>query len=217
MTKGRIRQFLEQFATAQIAIGRGRAATQVMSDRASLARYIIRRYPEFFDEQFRAAPGIRREREEEVATERARGILVSDVTDEDVNEEMLGRVLALGERLRVAWSDQDPRNKQWQAFVIRLLYHKTRGGQQLEAPAPTPFDQALEHFQANWQKTRVCLRVDCPNAKYFFRGEKDKRYCSRDCSLWATGDVRRRSYHKNKSKKKPQDAANKKARIHAKR
>jgi hypothetical protein len=174
---------------------------QVMVDRASLARFIIKRYPEFFDDSFLAAPGIRRELEEEVMLERAHGTLVSDVMGEDVQERLLERVLSMGERLRTAWSDQDPRNKLWQAFVIRLLYHKIRGGGQYEAPQPTPFDQALEYFQANWEKTRVCQRVDCPNVKYFFRGEKEQRYCCQECSLSATQEVRRRSYHKNKDKK----------------
>ncbi len=170
----------------------------VMEERRALARVIVKAHKEFFDPRFLEASGIRRDLEEEHSYSQAHGVLTSRVSDEDVREALAERILALGDRLRRAWSDQDPRNKQWQAFIIRLLYHKTRGGEQYSAPDRTPFDIALEYFQANWDKTRVCRRIDCPNSRYFFRGDKDKGYCSTECSVEGTKAVRLRSYYKNK-------------------
>lgn len=215
MTDARVRDFLEQFAASRVAVQMGRSA-QVWADRASLARVIIKRYPEFFDQVFLEAPGIRRELEEEVSIARAHGTFVADVTEADIHGQLCGRILTIAERLRLAWSDQDPRNKLWQGFVIRLLYHKIRGGGQFEAPEPTPFDRAIEYFQANQDKTRICRRIDCPNVRYFFRGEKDQRYCSTECSLAATKEVRNRSYHKNKGQKKAVKSKTRRAK-HAKR
>ena len=204
-TEKRIRVFLEMLATEKPL---GKSSERIIADRKFIARQLIKHFPEFFDPEFLKATGLRRKLEEDVEVSRAHGVLCGDVTDQDVEDDVSELILNLGYCLRSAWNNAEPRFKLWQGFLLRWKYHKTRGGLDTEAPERTPFDRAIEYFQSHWEATRVCNRIDCPNMKFFFRGKRDKRYCSRECSLEATRAVRRRSYHKretarrNRGKKK---------------
>lgn len=50
-----------------------------------------------------------------------------------------------------------------------------------EPPELTEFDLAIVHLQDNLHRTRYCQREGCSHP-YFFRGEKEKRYCSPKCA-----------------------------------
>jgi hypothetical protein len=108
-------------------------------------------------------------------------------------------VLVLSRRLKAAWSDQDPRNKLWRSFLLRLDYHRATGGNLDDAPPLTPFELAIQYFQDNWTLTRTCQRAGCV-APYFFRKDRDAKYCGSECSAWATKKSRLAWYHRNKAK-----------------
>jgi hypothetical protein len=69
----------------------------------------------------------------------------------------------------------------------------------ISAPALTPFERAMYHFQQIGDLARHCPNPECP-APYFFATKRSQKYCSTSCSGWAQREQKRNWWSEHRAK-----------------
>jgi hypothetical protein len=202
-------QRIRKFLTHLVNLWRGlrvsdRAPSALLQDRRNASRHLLEQYPEFFpDDYLKHNEWLHWARNIEADLE-TEGIRSPELTADEEDVYGLEVIQDLARRLECAWRDQDPRNRRWQLFLLCLNFTRAVKGNVEEPPPLTwPFAQAMQYLESNFTLARRCQREGCV-APYFFRGEKDKRYCSTECSVLATRKSRLESYYRNKKSTRKQ-------------
>lgn len=94
----------------------------------------------------------------------------------------LTEISRLAKRFRGAWKERDQRVREWCLFEVRKAFHGETEPANYEPPAFTPFEQAIFHFQRNWDRVRYCENATCPAHYFFGKHRKPQKYCSSICA-----------------------------------
>lgn len=98
-------------------------------------------------------------------------------------ERVISSVGGVAAKLRRIWTEQDPRRRKWLIFKARDFYQKLADPDHPDdAPALTPFEQAMLHLAQNPDRAGHCINPECP-APFFFAGDsRGRTFCSPKCA-----------------------------------
>lgn len=123
--------------------------------------------------------------------------------------------------LHAAWDAPDLRSKEWFLYRLRDVHAKMERRRTMSpelqlavynfatemgatspanaAPPVTPVEEMCVYLLRNSRRARKCASPECP-APYFFSTKRRQVYCGIQCSRVAKLAVKRRWFHRNKSK-----------------
>jgi hypothetical protein len=119
------------------------------------------------------------------------------------------------DRLRLAWTAQDRRSREWHIFTLRFEYAREAALRNLpkqsspefdqklksmlwDPPPITPLEAALFYFSAAiGDRARKCQATDCP-APFFVALKRWQKFCSPECALPAQREAKRKWWKDNR-------------------
>ena len=120
-------------------------------------------------------------------------------------EYALTEIARLARRLQEAWKEPDMRVREWRLFELRKRFQGETDPANYDPPDFTPFEQAIFHFQQNWDRARFCENPKCPAHYFFGKDRKPRTYCSPICAGPAKKEAKLRWWnaHPELHRKKP--------------